>query len=64
MRVSQKIIKILNFLKNLSIIAFAKNNLKMKNVVVYSVLNEEPHEQDFVTFGLLILNPEPIRLSI
>jgi hypothetical protein len=64
MRVSQKIIKILNFFKNLSIIAFAKNNLKMKNVVVYSVLNEEPHEQDFVTFGLLILNPEPIRLSI
>ena len=31
---------------------------------VYSVLNEEPHEQDFVTFGLLILKPEPIRLSI
>ena len=64
MRVSQKITKILNFSKNLSITAFAKNNLKMKNVVVYSVLNEEPHEQDFVTFGLLILNPEPIRLSI
>ncbi len=35
---------------------------KKKNV--YSVLNEEPHEQDFVTFGLLILKPEPIRLSI
>ncbi len=64
MRVSQKIIEILNFSKNLSIIAFAKNNLKMKNDAVYSVLNEEPHEQDFVTFGLLILNPEPIRLSI
>ena len=31
---------------------------------VYSVLNEEPQEQDFVTFGLLILKPEPIRLSI
>jgi hypothetical protein len=28
------------------------------------VLKEEPHEQDFVTFGLLILNPDPIRLSI
>jgi hypothetical protein len=36
----------------------------MKNFVVYSVLKEEPHEQDFVTFGLLILNPDPIRLSI
>ncbi len=64
MRVSQKIIKILDFSRNLSITAFAKSNLKMKNDVVYSVLNEEPHEQDFVTFGLLILNPEPIRLSI
>ncbi|SVA27219.1 uncharacterized protein METZ01_LOCUS80073, partial [marine metagenome] len=29
----------------------------------YSVVNEEPHEQDFVTFGLFILKPEPIRLS-
>ncbi len=36
----------------------------LKNFVVYSVLKEEPHEQDLVTFGLLILNPEPIRLSI
>ena len=40
-------------------------NLKMKmSLVVYSVLNELPHEHDFVTFGLLILNPEPIKLSI
>jgi hypothetical protein len=37
----------------------------MKNKELdYSVLKEEPHEQEFVTFGLLILNPEPIRLSI
>jgi len=28
------------------------------------VVNEEPHEQLFVTFGLLILKPEPIKLSI
>jgi len=30
----------------------------------YSVLKELPHEHDLVTFGLLILNPEPIRLSM
>ena len=30
----------------------------------YSVLNEWPQEQDFVTFGLLILKPEPMRLSM
>ncbi len=30
----------------------------------YSVENECPHEQLFVTFGLDILNPEPIKLSI
>lgn len=29
----------------------------------YSVLNECPQEQLFVTLGLLILKPEPIRLS-
>ena len=50
--------------KKYACIAIAKENLKMKNNIVYSVLKEEPHEQDFVTFGLLILNPEPIRLSI
>ena len=30
----------------------------------HSVLKELPQEQDFVTLGLLILNPDPIRLSI
>lgn len=30
----------------------------------YSVLNEWPQEHDFVTFGLLILKPEPMRLSM
>ena len=30
----------------------------------YSVLNEWPQEQDFVTLGLLILKPEPMRLSM
>ena len=30
----------------------------------YSVLNECPQEHDLVTFGLLILNPEPMRLSM
>ena len=30
---------------------------------IYSVLNECPHEQLLVTLGLLILKPEPIRLS-
>ena len=30
----------------------------------YSVENECPQEQLLVTLGLLILNPEPIKLSI
>lgn len=38
-------------------------NRKREKSVVYSVLNECPHEQLFVTLGLLILKPEPIRLS-
>ena len=37
---------------------------KLKKRICYSVLNEEPHEHDFVTLGLFILNPEPIRLSM
>ena len=37
---------------------------KNENLCAYSVLKEWPHEHDFVTFGLLILNPEPIRLSM
>ena len=40
------------------------NKIKQKLKNDYSVLNDEPHEQLFVTFGLLILKPEPIRLSI
>ena len=45
-------------------LVYTKVNLKIKNDVFYSVLKEWPQEQDFVTFGLLILNPDPIKLSI
>ncbi len=42
--------------------------LKLKNKDMdlkdYSVEKECPHEQLFVTLGLEILNPEPIKLSI
>ena len=38
-------------------------NRKREKSIVYSVLNERPHEQLLVTLGLLILKPEPIRLS-
>ena len=31
---------------------------------LYSVENECPHEHDLVTLGLLILKPDPMRLSI
>jgi glutamate dehydrogenase/leucine dehydrogenase len=41
-----------------------KINFWKTKKVSYSVLNECPHEQLFVTLGLLILKPEPIRLSI
>lgn len=38
---------------------------KLKNKRAgYSVLNECPHEHDFTTLGLLILKPDPIRLSM
>jgi hypothetical protein len=36
----------------------------MISSLAYSVVNECPQEQLLVTLGLLILNPEPIRLSI
>ena len=49
--------------KRLSIM-WAEKYKKLKKWFCYSVLNEEPHEHDFVTLGLLILNPEPIRLSM
>ena len=45
--------------------AIKKLELKSREMRLdYSVLNEWPHEHDFVTFGLFILNPEPIKLSM
>ena len=38
--------------------------MEKREAWAYSVLNECPHEQDFTTLGLLILKPEPIRLSM
>jgi len=40
--------------------------LKKRNEkkIIYSVENECPHEHDLVTLGLLILKPDPMRLSI
>lgn len=40
-----------------------KEKREREFLLTHSVLNECPHEQLFVTFGLLILKPEPIRLS-
>jgi hypothetical protein len=52
---------IIIFGNNCKKIRGVKNKSYLKN---YSVENECPHEQLFVTFGLDILNPEPIKLSI
>ncbi len=51
----QSIMKSLNFLHKEGVLGL---------LTLYSVLNECPHEQLFVTFGLFILKPAPIKLSM